>query len=580
MKDFIYYFFLGREKVAFSQLSKNGGRKYRAICLFWLLLSIAFSLLYGAIALKQAFGSEYIVQDDARQHVFWMYRFLDPKLFPNDLIANYFQSVAPLGYKIVYAVPALFVIEPFLVNKLLPTCLGLITTCFSFAIFLELLPIPWGGFIAATILNQNLWLQDGLISATPKAFAIPLFLAFLYYYLKRSLWGVAISIALLGLFYPSLVFIAAGVLIWQLLPFSRGKQKGNYILSCVGLLVALVILLPYAISSSEYAPVITVAQARKLPEFVAGARAGFFDDNLWDFWFNGSRSGIKLSAALMPPLTYLAILLPVILKFPRIFPGVTRLNSKLKVLPELIIVSLLLFAIAHAVLFKLHLPSRYTQHTLKIAIVLAASIVTTLIFESLFGIFIKESNKLKSLMAIATAFCLAAVLIFYPYFAKSFVWTQYITGDATELYQFLQRQPKDTLIASLTSETDNLPSFTKRSILASREYAIPYHTGYYFPFRQRAIDTIAAQYSPDIEVVKNFIRKYDVDLWLLETSGFTVEYLQGDRWIAQHQSITREVTRSLQQGNTPALAAFIDRCSIFSDSRYDILATECILSQK
>jgi len=68
----------------------------------WLTLSLLIATLYGTLALQPAFSSEYVVQDDARQHVFWMRRFLDPELFPNDIIANYFQSVAPLGYRALY----------------------------------------------------------------------------------------------------------------------------------------------------------------------------------------------------------------------------------------------------------------------------------------------------------------------------------------------------------------------------------------------------------------------------------------------------------------------------------------------
>jgi len=53
-----------------------------------------------------------MVQDDARQHVFWMQRFLDPALFPRDLIADYFQSVAPAGYTAIYQMMAGVGINP------------------------------------------------------------------------------------------------------------------------------------------------------------------------------------------------------------------------------------------------------------------------------------------------------------------------------------------------------------------------------------------------------------------------------------------------------------------------------------
>src|SRR3712207_5796362 len=79
---------------------------------FWFSLSLTFAAIFALWGLKQGFSSEYVVQDDARQHVFWMQRFLDPTLFPNDLIADYFQSVAPSGYIAVYRLMAALGINP------------------------------------------------------------------------------------------------------------------------------------------------------------------------------------------------------------------------------------------------------------------------------------------------------------------------------------------------------------------------------------------------------------------------------------------------------------------------------------
>ena len=117
----------------------------------------------------------YVIQDDARQHIFWMLRFQDPGLFPNDLIADYFQSVAPTGYKFLYWSFNQIGIEPIALSKIVPSFLGLALTSYCFALTLEILPLPFTGFVASLLLNQNLWLQDGLVSGTPKAFALPLF---------------------------------------------------------------------------------------------------------------------------------------------------------------------------------------------------------------------------------------------------------------------------------------------------------------------------------------------------------------------------------------------------------------------
>ncbi|MGK7908840.1 MAG: hypothetical protein AB4040_16650, partial [Synechococcus sp.] len=62
---------------------------------FWLLVSVLFGLGFSVMGLLEAFQVPYTIQDDARQHVFWMQRFIDPELFPSDPIADYYQSVAP-----------------------------------------------------------------------------------------------------------------------------------------------------------------------------------------------------------------------------------------------------------------------------------------------------------------------------------------------------------------------------------------------------------------------------------------------------------------------------------------------------
>jgi hypothetical protein len=59
--------------------------------LFWLSITLTFSVIYRLLVLQQALDGDYIVQDDPRKNIFWMRRFLNPELFPNDLIADFFQ---------------------------------------------------------------------------------------------------------------------------------------------------------------------------------------------------------------------------------------------------------------------------------------------------------------------------------------------------------------------------------------------------------------------------------------------------------------------------------------------------------
>ena len=560
--------------------------KFSPRTIFWFSLSLTFAVIYSSLALQKAFSGEYVIQDDARQHVFWLQRFRDRDLFPHDLIADYFQSVAPFGYQTVYRIFAWFGIEPIFASKILPLILGLLTTGFCFAVCLQLLSVPIAGFIASLLLNQNLWMQDGLVSATPKAFIYPIFLAFLYYLLKRSLLGIIIAIALLGLFYPSLILICAIILGLQILSFdetlpSLSLNKKDYLLCATGLSIALIILLPYVLISSEFGPVITVSEARNLPEFFPGGRASFFNDSdSWNFWFNEARSGIRLPIALIPQLVYAGLLLPILLRYSSRFPLAKKISKGIILLPQLICASLVIFFTAHALLFKLHLPSRYTQHSFRIVMILAASLALTIILDTIFQWANRQFNsQISQLLTLGTTVVFGITLMIYPISWKSFPWTGYIIGKQPALYEFFQAQPKDILIASLSREANNLPTFAQRSILTGKEYAIPYHTGYYYQFRQQTIDLINAQYSDNIDVLVNFIQKYEIDFWLFSAS-LHPNHITKDPWLMNYQPIANEVVKQLKQGKKPVLKRFIKKCSVWNNKGLVVLDSHCIISRQ
>ncbi|MDJ0799684.1 MAG: hypothetical protein QNJ51_23205 [Calothrix sp. MO_167.B12] len=563
--------------------------------IFWFSFSITFAVIYGILGLQQAFSSEYVVQDDARQHVFWMARFLDSNLFPNDLIADYFQSVAPVGYSSIYHWFATLGVNPLVLSKLLPLVLGIITTGYCFGVCMQIFPVPITGFMATVMLNQNLWMRNDLVSATARAFTYPLMLAFLYYLLRRSLLPCLVSIGLLGIFYPQCVFICAGILIiriwnWQTGSFRFSQEKERYIFCAVGLGVAFLVMLPYAIKSSEFGPVITVNQARQLPELFSGGRSVFFNDNLF-YYFVYGRSGIITANLWAPTTLFTALILPLLCQFRSKFPLLGKLNNEVMVLPQILLVSLVMFISAHILLFRLYLPSRYTQYSLIIVLVLSAAIALTIILDTILAIGSTQAKSYslpRQFFAISfTVFLSITLLFYYPCFIKKFPKSVYVTGNFPQLYEFFQKQPKDTLIASLASEADNLPTFSQRSILAAREYAIPWQFGYYSKFRQRTIELIQAEYSPNLADVKNLIQKYGIDFWLVETGTFTPDYIKRNKWLKQYLlsnltedklvKLTNDIFQRLQQGRVPALSKVVPSCTVAEIQSFAVLDAKCIV---
>ena len=562
------------------------------------MLSLAFALGYSLLGVHQAFSGEYVIQDDARQHVFWMQRYLDPTLFPNDLIADYFQSVAPAGYRWIYRLAAGLGLDPLLFHKLLPIGLNLVIAGLGFRVCLGLFPVPVAAFASTVLLGQGLGLTDAVISGTPKAFVYPLLLLFMDGVIQRR-WLVSWSaIALQGLFYPQLVLISAGALCLRLVEW-RGwyprlvTDRRDRILALGGLLVAGLVLLPYAMQTSTFGPTLTLEEARQLPELsMEGSRSRFFyDDDPATYWLKG-RSGFRLATIFTPVTNLFGIAL---LALPWLSPKTylsRHTQPSIVLLPQLLVSSITCFFLAHLLLFRLHLPSRYTQHSLRVIVGLAASIVIVSLCYSLChrlgrGIasgkdqereggqspFIQKGTQAVGIVA---SLILAILVLCYPVWVAQFPLTGYQYGAYPKLYSFLQRQPPSSLVASLASEVNNLPSFTQRSILTGSEYAIPYHVGYYRQLRERTTALINAQYGLTRKDLRQFLKAYPVTFWLLEKGAFQPDYITQSAWIQQHPQAANRALSHLLGKKRPRLTRMIKSCRVLQEKQLILLDAACI----
>ncbi|MEH2369655.1 MAG: hypothetical protein V7K75_24635 [Nostoc sp.] len=564
------------QKLLTAPITQNSRQnQFRLTVIFWYSLSLIFAVGYIFMGLRQAFTSKYIVSDDAREYISWIYRYFNPDLFPGDLIADYFQSVTPIGYGIVYKIIAALNIDPILFGKIFPLVLGLITTSYCFVVCMEILPVPMAGFIASLLLNQSLCLHDDLFSATPRDFIYPLVLAFIYYLIRSSAFGILIVFALQCLIYPIIGFINLLILLLRLFRWQNGqitisRNRKDFILFVAATITAGILILPYTIQSSQFGPTITAAVARTMPEYWDGGRFRYFSHNIISFWFDGRDSGFF--ALIAPPQLLLGLLLPIILKFQSHFLLTKQVKDEVKLLLQVVIASLIMFFTAHALAFKLHWPSRYTHHTFKIVLALAAAISITLILDATFR---WSRQNGRQILILGTITILGAGLILYPSSLKVFPKTPYLAGQAPTLYNFLQKQPQNIVIASTSQEADNIPIFAQRTILVGKEYALPIHTKYYAQFRQRMIDLINAQYTDDINQIKDFIQKYHVTFWLLERSAFIPEYITKNTWLQQYQPAAQQANANLQK-SLPVLATLINSCAVIETDNLVLLKTECI----
>lgn len=579
----------GRQLLAPTRVTLRDRRVW-----FWFCLTLAYATLLAILTWAKITESPFYIPDDARQHVFWMQRFIDPGLFPHDWIADYFESVAPAGFIWIYQLAAMVGISPQAFNAILPFPLIWLTAIAIFLTSLELCALPAAGFAAAVLLAQSIEYTTSIASGTPKAFVFGVTLLFWYGWLRRS-YGLAwLAILLQGLFYPPVVLISSGILGLGLIERQRGghwqfrRDRHLWILTLGGLAIASGIILPYALSTSAFGPTITFAEALEMPEFYAGGRGQFFRPNLGDYLLYG-RSGLQLYNAFTPITNLLALVLPLLLCFPKRFPLVTAIRkNNIGMLWRVVATCTFWFFVSHAVLFKLHLPNRYIGRFLLLLFTLLAAMAIVILMDGLLKWSIEQLEKvtaspskfrlrLGTWLTSGLAGALFAILVLYPLTYPGYPTVSLARGRVLELYPFFASQPKDSLIASLSPEATNIPTFSGRSVLVTSEIALPYQVGYYQEIRQRARDLITAQFSPNPTILRDFIQRYGITHWLLDPNAYSLEVLKGDRWVQQYQPEADRAVLTLAAGQVPALAALSDYCVIFNVADHRVVDARCIV---
>jgi hypothetical protein len=249
-------------------------------------------------------------------------------------------------------------------------------------------------------------------------------------------------------------------------------------------------------------------------------------------------------------------------------------------LGRLAVSSLALFLIAHATLFKLHLPSRYSGIGIHVGLPLASALVLALVLDRTLrkaGLKSKPGQARRARWGLALAVAVGTGVAASPLLRRTE--GRYVIGRFPAVYAFFAAQPKDVRIASLSLEANNIPSFSRRSVLVSRETMIPYHTGYFRQVRTRAVDLLRAEYTEDPGELAAFVRRYQPDFFVVESDAFTATWVRG-AWIAQFNPLSEEIVRRLEQGSVPALASLLDRCAVLYERNLVVVQAACVASEK
>jgi hypothetical protein len=551
-----------------------------------LFAALAFTLVFTGAAMQPALRAD-TVQDDFRQWGVWLIRLRDDELFRDDLIAAYYQAIAPPAYSAVYWTLN-WLVDPLLAAKLLPPVLGLVASVFTYLLTRRLHPSRTGAFFATLLVSWYAWRHDDLASATPRAFALPLLAAVTWALAaRRPVLGAGL-VAIGTSLYPALGVLGLPLLGSGLIEFRASRprlarNRAAWISVLAASLLVGAVLLASQLSAAPFGPVVSGAQARTMPEFGPTGRLPYFQPGLRLLESYESGFDLRARSPLFPriPLLfeYLAfsLLLPISLLFRRRLPAVQRLRRQSVILPWLLLLSLGLFCLAHLLFFHLYHPSRYVKWSVPFVLAIAGGLALGILVEALAE---RVAPARRGLLAggLALGFGLALAGVQVEPRAG-------FAGDSQPaITAYLQAQPKDSLVAGLLG-TDSVPIRTGRRVLVAREHALPYHLGYYGTIQQRVNDLIAAYYAESPRQVVDFAARYGIDFFLVHRDAFRLESFVDPAPVAPWWSgrskqnwepFTSAIVARLAGSGRFALLEQVDRCAVVADGPLALLPTTCL----
>lgn len=552
------------------------------------LAALVFVAFWMARSLWPALGAN-VVQDDARQHVFWMQRLVDPSLLRDDLFADYFASQAPPGYVLLFRV-LLLAVDPLTASKLLPPVLGLVAALFTFLLVDRLYPTGAAAFLATVLGSWYVWQYDDLATGSPRAFLLPLTAVLLYGLVAGWRWWLVVGVvAVQALVYPSaaaLGVMLAGARLVTLEGWALGISTDwrAWRAPVASGLVCLLLLAPTVFGSSPFGPTVDARTAREMPEFGPGGRNAFFSPDPYEFWVVSYRSGfdLRVTDLLVPglPILYgllaLACLLPVAVVIRRWRPGWRHerppLEPVVTLVVQVVLASLVLFLLAHSLLFRLYLPARFVAWTVPLALAIAAGVGMAALLDTVLGSLTRGKPVAWSRSLVAgAALVLAGGLALYPArFDGNFV-----VDRTPEITEYLRALPPDALVVGAPVEADSVPAFSGRRVLVNREYALAYHLGFYRQVERRADDVIAAYYAESPRELQELASRYGVTVFLVSRAAFDPATAV-DAWAGNFAPYTSDVLRRVERGRRFALEDAARRCGALTEQDVTVVPAACL----
>jgi hypothetical protein len=554
---------------------------------------------------------------DAFVHQFWMWSWRDPQLFTDSLTAELRGSARyPEGYEALFWL-ATQAGNPIVFGEWLGVALMALSGWLVWAIAREHSPWRPAAWIAAALFLALIDIHR-FYGGFPRAFVHPVVLLAVLLAMRRRDLAAALIPVGGALLYPTAALLAAGVLLLSSLGWSARRPRLETprlwfaLLALAGTVAA--VLVP-ALLSGGAPEVFTADEARQYPEFGADGGLTFFVPSTIDY-LRQNRSGFDLSGSgSVLALAALALL--------ALRPANLRLlRREVLAMP---IVALLGFAAAHAVLFRLYLPHRYTyplvgffaivvgvclrptwadlwsrpRPRLRAFLLLTAPLAVFAVAVYLFPLGPTEAlDDLGLAVAIAAGgLVLAAVVALLlgrvpaapavgavitglalagAMLGATDDWARGTLCANSGAAARIAELPKDAVIAGDPMDLRCLPGTARRAVVISTQLAPAYEVDYFMQARERMFATLRAYYGPSPDAIAELGERYGAThLWVRPDAVREVMATGGGRW-RRGDAPYGAFIRGLLTSGEPAVLDLPAECRRWQNGVSEIYEIDCI----
>jgi hypothetical protein len=544
--------------------------RHRPLLLAYVLISAA--LVY-AYAYRAAFTNPYVINDDARQQLYWMQSWTEDGLFENDPLTEYARTYVPIGVKAVYRLAA-FRFNPVRFSNVVAGVLFVITAGFLFGLALEFkddLTAVFSVCMAVAFAGFASKVAGGL----SRAFVLPFLTAYLFFLARGRLTAASFVIFIEGFFNPyalllcgliHAVFIVVhfgGPLLTRASrAFAEGSASRIMIArmgercdqwterirvpivdrtsvsplrlalralpAVVGLLA---VIGQHFVFNPTPGSLVTKAQMVGKPEYGVNGRYEIFPEP--SFLYELVRPWLYNLPfpALGDVFGYLCIPVVVaLLWFGLKFRSRVIDPSGFKIFLYAIPAGLALYIAARVWLFQLFVPRRYIEYPLHLLYCLIAAICLRMLVE-------RFAVKRFAFPLIATGLMAFGAVQMQNAHVDDY------SGDA-DLCGYIGGLPKDSLIAGHPTLMDNVLTFSRRKAFVTEELSHAWVEPYWTKIKGMTYEFFDAYYAEDPAAVRAFCEKRRITHVIVREKDFLPTTLSRGRvYFEPFDSHIRAVTQ-------------------------------------